>query len=245
LQKARHAADLLGISHLLGRGVRGLSGGEKQRVALARALVLSPKALLLDEPVSALDESTRESVCLQLKHIQRRTGTTTVHVCHNFEEARTVADRVGILRDGRLVQVGAVEDVFSHPAGPETARFLRVGNILSGTAEPSGGLAVIKVGDTPILCGTKTEGQAEFAIPSEAISVSLAPPGQDVAGSGVNVLSGAVTAVLPRGPFDQVVVRVSPELTLTAYAPRTSQRIESGKPVHLRFPAEAVHVFGR
>ncbi|MHC4437401.1 MAG: ABC transporter ATP-binding protein, partial [Planctomycetota bacterium] len=86
-------ADLLGIRHLLSRSVEGLSGGEKQRVALARALVLKPKILLLDEPVCALDEVTRQQVCAQLSDIQRRLGLTTVHVSHNLEEAFSVPDR--------------------------------------------------------------------------------------------------------------------------------------------------------
>jgi len=137
-EKVGGAADQLRIGHLLDRWPSGLSGGEKQRVALARALVVDPKILLLDEPVSALDEALRAEVCLELKRVQRETGTTTIHVCHNFEETRIVADRVGLLRAGRLVQVGTPGELFDRPADAEAARFLRVGNVLSGEAERCG-----------------------------------------------------------------------------------------------------------
>jgi ABC-type Fe3+/spermidine/putrescine transport system ATPase subunit len=122
-------ADLLGIRHLLSRSIDGLSGGEKQRVALARALVLKPKILLLDEPVCALDEVTRQQVCAQLSDIQRRLGLTTVHVSHNLEEAFSVADRAAILHDGLLQQVGTLDELLRKPKSEFVARFMRCENI--------------------------------------------------------------------------------------------------------------------
>ena len=101
-EKVGEASELLGISHLLHRMPKGLSGGEQQKVSLARALVLKPAVLLLDEPVSAIDEDSRDAVLSQIKGIQRRTRTTTVHVCHNSREAELVADRMGVLKDGIL-----------------------------------------------------------------------------------------------------------------------------------------------
>ena len=132
IRKTEAVADQLGIRQILRRSVPGLSGGEKQRVALARALVVDPQVLLLDEPVSALDEALRETICLELRRVQRETGTTTIHVCHNFEETRIVAHRAGLLRAGRLVQVGTPAEIFAKPVDAEAARFLRVRNILSG-----------------------------------------------------------------------------------------------------------------
>jgi len=122
-------ADLLGIRHLLTRSIDGLSGGEKQRVALARALVLKPKILLLDEPVCALDEVTRQQVCAQLSDIQRRLGLTTVHVSHNLEEAFSVADRAAILHQGLLQQVGTLDELLRKPKSEFVARFMRCENI--------------------------------------------------------------------------------------------------------------------
>jgi ABC-type sugar transport system ATPase subunit len=123
--KVAETAELLGIRHLLDRRVGGLSGGEKQRVALSRALVLQPKILLLDEPVCALDEVTRQEVCAQLLDIQRRLGLTTVHVSHNLEEAFSVADRAAILNEGILQQIGPLDELLSKPSSKFVARFMR------------------------------------------------------------------------------------------------------------------------
>jgi ABC-type sugar transport system ATPase subunit len=123
--KIAETADLLDIRQLLSRRIHGLSGGEKQRVALARALVLQPKILLLDEPVCALDEVTRQEVCAQLLGIQRRLGLTTIHVSHNLEEAFTVADRAAILNEGILQQVGPLDELLDKPNSKFVARFMR------------------------------------------------------------------------------------------------------------------------
>jgi len=242
-QRVADTAELLGIAHLLSRDVQNLSGGERQRAALARALVLAPKALLLDEPVSALDEATREGICAQLKQIQRETGTTAIHVSHNFDETRMVADRVGILQDGELVQVGTPDEVFRHPANPETARFLRAGNVLTGTAEPRAELTALKIGETEILCTARAEGKTEFVIPAEAISVSLDPPGPAPSDTGMNILVGTITACVPRGPLRHVSVRVSPELTLGAYATQSAGRLGTDVRAYLHFGLDAVHIF--
>ena len=123
--KIGETAELLDIQRLLSRRIHGLSGGEKQRVALARALVLQPKVLLLDEPVCALDEVTRQEVCAQLLSIQRRLGLTTIHISHNLEEAFTVADRAAILNAGILQQVGRLDELVNKPNSEFVARFMR------------------------------------------------------------------------------------------------------------------------
>ena len=123
--KITETAELLDIRQLLSRRIHGLSGGEKQRVALARALVLQPKVLLLDEPVCALDEVTRQEVCVQLLAIQRKLNLTTIHVSHNLEEAFTVADRGAILNSGILQQVGSLEELVNKPNSDFVARFMR------------------------------------------------------------------------------------------------------------------------
>jgi ABC-type sugar transport system ATPase subunit len=123
--KITETAELLDIRRLLSRRIHGLSGGEKQRVALARALVLQPKVLLLDEPVCALDEVTRQEVCAQLLSIQRQLDLTTIHVSHNLEEAFTVADRAAILNVGVLQQVGRLNELVDKPNSDFVARFMR------------------------------------------------------------------------------------------------------------------------
>jgi ABC-type sugar transport system ATPase subunit len=102
-RRAEEALDMLGVAALAPRAVKGLSGGERQKVALARALAARPRLLLLDEPVSAIDEAARDTVCRELKALQRRLGITTVHVSHNSAETALVADRVGRIDAGRMV----------------------------------------------------------------------------------------------------------------------------------------------
>lgn len=118
--------DMLGIGHLLARKPRNLSGGEMQKVALARALAARPKVLLLDEPVSALDEPTRRGVCSDLRAVQQRLGISTIHVCHSLEEARSVADRVGVMQQGRILQCGAIQELSAAPASEQVARLMNV-----------------------------------------------------------------------------------------------------------------------
>ena len=119
--------DMLHLAHLLDHSPQTLSGGERQKVALARAMALRPQLLLLDEPVSALDGPTRAEVLQQLRQVQRQFAVTTIHVCHSIDEAEAVADRAGVMIDGRLVQTGRLEELIENPAGPEVARLLQVG----------------------------------------------------------------------------------------------------------------------
>ena len=119
-------AGTLGLSALLERPIAGLSGGERQRVALARALAAQPSVLLLDEPVSALDEFTRDSVCAVLARVQKEMNIPVIHVCHSSEEAGMVADRIGIMDSGRVVQTGTIKDITAAPASPYVARLLRL-----------------------------------------------------------------------------------------------------------------------
>jgi thiamine transport system ATP-binding protein len=130
-------AELLDLVGLAGYGDRmpaTLSGGERQRVALARALAVEPRLLLLDEPLSALDAGLRERLAGDLRRILREAGTTALLVTHDQEEAFTVADRLAVLRDGRLVQEGAAAKVWAAPADTETALFLGYARVLEGDA---------------------------------------------------------------------------------------------------------------
>ncbi len=132
-RKVHQMAELMQIAHLLPRSCRKLSGGEKQRTALARALVANPQVLLLDEPVSALDEVSRMRLLGLLKSVQRTTGLPTIHVCHDLTEMAMVADRVGVLEGGKILQVGTPQELYHRPANYRVARFLRCENYLPVT----------------------------------------------------------------------------------------------------------------
>jgi putative spermidine/putrescine transport system ATP-binding protein len=134
-ERARRAADALSMVRLDGFGARRpgqLSGGQRQRVALARALVNRPRVLLLDEPLGALDRQLRQDMQIELKRIQREVGITFVCVTHDQEEALTMSDRIAVLRDGRIEQVGSPADVYERPASAFVAGFVGTSNLLTG-----------------------------------------------------------------------------------------------------------------
>ncbi len=181
-------ADLLGIRRLLSRSIDGLSGGEKQRVALARALVLKPKILLLDEPVCALDEVTRQQVCAQLSDIQRRLGLTTVHVSHNLEEAFSVADRAAILHQGVMQQIGTLDELLRKPKSEFVARFMRCENIFCAEVTGRGTRdsdTSAKLGDIELQIAGRHSGRLMLMIRPEDLIVR---PGSRYNGKGENII---------------------------------------------------------
>ena len=165
--------ELVGLPGLQDRPVTSLSGGERQRVALARALAVHPRLLLLDEPLSALDRSLRERLAADLRDILVAAGTTALLVTHDQEEAFAVADRMALMRRGRLVQSGSLDEVWRAPADPDAARFLGYATVLQGPAarvvlraggaDADGPLALrrsaVRVDASGTLCGTVTSAR--------------------------------------------------------------------------------------
>jgi len=131
--------DRLRLAHLRGRHPLHLSGGEQQRVALGRALITEPQLLLLDEPLSSLDEELRATLAAELREIQRDRGCTFLHVCHSLEEAYQVADRVALLHSGVLEQAGPLEELLARPSSLFVAAFTRSRNLIRGLATPARG----------------------------------------------------------------------------------------------------------
>ena len=131
-QRVEELLALVGLEGYADRLPATLSGGERQRVALARSLAVDPRLILLDEPLSALDAGLRERLAGELREILRTAGTTALMVTHDHEEAFTVADRLAVMRDGRVVQQGPITEVWRAPADPETALFLGYARVLRG-----------------------------------------------------------------------------------------------------------------
>ena len=155
-RQAQELLDLVGLGSFARRAVGQLSGGQQQRVALARALAIDPRALLLDEPLSALDASVRGHLRDQIRQIQQRFNATTLLVTHDQEEALTMADRVAVLQDGRLLQIAAPRDIYERPANRAVARFVGLSTLLP---------AKVCAADRIDL------GFAEWAVPTGARSV--------------------------------------------------------------------------
>lgn len=247
----RFEAERLGISHLLARRVAGLSGGERQRVALARALVLQSRILLLDEPVSALDEATRERVCLELRRLHDRLGMTTIHISHNFDETRMVADHVGVMNDGRLMQFGKTDDIFLRPVSAFVARFVRAGNILEARCESQGpGRSLMALGDQRVpVARALPQGPVGLLLRAEDMHVVL--PSQAAAErvegghDGMCLIGGTVAAVYdPGGLVVNVKIELPGHAPMSAAVPagQLPRALRPGLPVKLAFDPEKLHV---
>ncbi len=172
IARVTEIVDLLELRHLLSRRIDGLSGGERQQVALARALVLRPKVLLLDEPVCALDEATRQDICAELHRLQHQLGLTTIHVSHNLEEAFSVADKAGILGEGKLQQVGSIDELLRKPQNEFVARFMRCENIFSGEVVSPGPLpksTTVQYAQTQLVVPGQHQGRIKFTIRPENV----------------------------------------------------------------------------
>lgn len=230
--------DLLGLGRILHRLPLNLSGGERQRTCLARALAVQPAVLLLDEPLSALDPRFRDELRYSLKQLHEQLGTTLLMVTHDFDEALYLAGRVGILRDGRLEQVGPTLEVFQRPATPFVASFVGMKNIFPGRR-----------------CGDRLEF-AGLSCPfptlpeKETGHVALRP--EDIvmhrrgesAGTMVSV-PGTIERIVPTGLWHECTVRCE-DASFTAVLSRKAMLeggFREGEAVCLGFESSALHVF--
>lgn len=137
-----------------------LSGGQKQRVAIARALVNNPEVLLLDEPLGALDLQLRRAMQIELKHLQKKLGITFIYITHDQEEAINMSDRIAVMRDGRIEQIGTPDEIYNHPKTSYVATFVGNANILHGVAESiQGENAIVKIGNDRVIVKLETSQQ--------------------------------------------------------------------------------------
>ena len=137
-----------------------LSGGQKQRVAIARALVNNPKVLLLDEPLGALDLQLRRAMQIELKHLQKKLGITFIYITHDQEEAINMSDRIAVMKDGCIEQIGTPDEIYNHPKTSYVATFVGNANILHGVAESiQGENAIVKIGNDRVIVKLETSQQ--------------------------------------------------------------------------------------
>ena len=183
-----------------------LSGGQQQRVALARALVNRPAALLLDEPLGALDLKLRKELQLELKHLQTQTQTTFVYVTHDQEEALTMSDRIAVMRDGVVEQIAEPRELYERPATPFVAGFIGVSNLIHVRADRrEGGAVVMDLGGGERIVANDSTGAAELEVTVRPEKIKLAAEGS--AGTGSSV-SGNVTEVVYLGSMTQLMVEL-------------------------------------
>ena len=237
-KRVDEALALVRLGGLGARLPRQLSGGQQQRVALARALAIRPDVLLLDEPLSNLDAKLRQEVRVEIRELQRQLGLTTVMVTHDQEEALTMADRLVVMNEGSVHQVGTQRDLYERPADRFVAGFVGRTTFLAGTVEApgrfrtDGGLGLAIVGDTT--------GKATLSLRPERLEIASGPlPGLD------NDLSGTVEFVSYLGAQIDIHVRLSPADRLVV---QTANRAggfapEVGQTVHVGWQASAGQVF--
>jgi len=185
---AKRVREMLALVRLEGLGARKprqLSGGQQQRIALARALVTRPKVLLLDEPLGALDRRLRQAMQVELREIQRSTGITTIFVTHDQEEALTLSDRIAIIDQGKLIQVGAPKSVYERPGTVFAAQFLGDANLFAGTQ--AGDRLQLAGGDT-----IRTAGPAGAAAIVRPEKLTVLPAGDGRAAGFDNRLEGTI-----------------------------------------------------
>jgi molybdate/tungstate transport system ATP-binding protein len=198
----------LGVDHLARRAPLTLSGGEMQRVAIARALVTAPEILLLDEPLSALDPPVRDFFVEELRELHREQELTIVQVTHERHEALNLGSRMALIRDGRLEQEGAVDDVFARPRTRAAAEFMGFENIIPGiVSDAPGCMSRINTGKVSFLCSTGAISKENVTLCIRADDISV----QEKTYQGTerdNTFPGRITALNPSGPLIRLDVDI-------------------------------------
>jgi spermidine/putrescine transport system ATP-binding protein len=234
--------ELVALTGFGNRRPSQLSGGQQQRVALARALILNPAVLLLDEPLGALDAKLRKRLQIELKALQEEVGITFVYVTHDQEEALTMSDRIAVMSQGRVEQIGPPKEIYEEPATAYVADFLGVSNLMEATAagQTAGGCSV-SIGEFRFTAGqgdADTRGQAKVTIRPERVDLEAQGT------SGENRVPGMVERVVYVGSVLQVFVNLAPGERIQAWMQNEGGALPfaSGAPVMVHFPPEALRV---
>jgi molybdate/tungstate transport system ATP-binding protein len=233
-----HLLEILNLQHLQERLPVNLSGGEKQRVSLARALMVEPRVLLLDEPLSALDPSFREEVRNAIKKLHQSTNATFLMVTHDFGEALSLARRAAVMNNGRIEQVGSIEDIFQRPRSTFVADFVGMKNLFAARFEGTKAVVhslEIELGREP------TNSNGYIAIRPEDIVISRGA----IASSMRNSFKGAVIGIFDQGFYYEVHVRAGAVIfkSLITKSSVFELELHEGTDVFLSFKSTAIHNF--
>ena len=231
-ERVLRVLDTVALGDVALRDATKLSGGQQQRLALARALVLEPKVLLLDEPLSSLDAKLRERMRFELKRLQRELRVTTVYVTHDQSEALALSHQIGVMNEGRLVQVGSPRAIYGRPANPFVADFVGTTNFIRGT------VASVQAG-SPVLCvdselGGVTALATQPMRVGDAVVLTVRPEDVELSeapGAGVNAWRATVDQKVFLGESIDFRVRIGDRVLLSRAHPRLTTRI--GQPIHV------------
>jgi spermidine/putrescine transport system ATP-binding protein len=243
-QRVGEALDLTELAPYQRRRPAQLSGGQQQRVALARALVLRPSVLLLDEPLGALDARLRRTLQVELKALQERVGITFIYVTHDQEEALTMSDRIAVMANGRIVQMGSPQAVYDEPADAYVADFLGVSNLMDAIVRAPGHRSqpcTVTVGGFELNAhrgAVDAAGRVRLAIRPEQVSL------RGYRESLANQIPGIVERTVFLGSATQVFVHLAAGVTIQALVGNTSDAASwpAGTPVQACLPPEALRV---
>ncbi|OKY78656.1 MAG: ABC-type spermidine/putrescine transport system, ATPase component [Candidatus Methanohalarchaeum thermophilum] len=246
-KRAKDLASFLGIDHLLDAAPLTLSGGEKQRVTLARALATEPGLMLFDEPLSSLDERIQEKMRKEIKNIHEQMNLTSIYVTHNQAEAMFLADRIAIMMEGEIVQVGEPENIFYGPINKQIAEFVGVENIYNGTiTEKDDNLAKVNIGKKDIEVITETAEGKNVRIMIRPEEIFIGTEKDKNSKSARNQLELVIDDILDQGSL--VRLELSNSIKLIAYVTRKSLSeldLEKGRKVYASFKASSVHTVER
>ncbi len=241
-ERVRDALALVQLGGLEKRKPAQMSGGQQQRVALARALVLKPAVLLLDEPLGALDAKLRKQLQIELKALQQQVGITFIYVTHDQEEALTMSDRIAVMSEGRVEQVGPPTEVYEEPSTTFVADFLGVSNLMTAHAHGgSNGRCRVRVGEFELYAAqgeTATTGETKIVIRPERVRL------EDREATGENRVPGMVERVVYLGNANQVIVRLAHGEAVQVLVQNTGDELHyrQGDPVKVCLPAQALRV---
>jgi len=236
-ERVRELLERFRITHLAGAKPDTLSGGERQRVGLARALARAPSALLLDEPLSALDAHTRTQVRAELQDLLRELGLPALLVTHDFEDAAALADRVGVIVEGRILQLGTADELVTAPEDPFVASFTG-GNLVAGRArEGPNGLTAVYLPDGHTVYSTDPgEGKVGVVVYPWEIVLAHREPDD----SSLNHVTSEITSIVPLG--NRVRVRVGPFVAEITAASAERLSIDRGAMITASFKAAATRL---
>jgi spermidine/putrescine transport system ATP-binding protein len=220
-RRVNEVLALVRLPHIEKRKPAELSGGQQQRVALARALVNRPQVLLLDEPLGALDLKLRKAMQLELKRLNREVGATFIYVTHDQEEALTMSDRIAVMNEGRILQIGSPAEIYERPRNRFVADFIGQTNFIEGTvARVIDGLAEVEVSGSGIIRGRVADG-----LPAGEVAVAVRPEklalAEDFPGSqpplGWNSLSGKIADLIYVGTHTQYLLQLPSGAQVTVH----------------------------